>query len=338
MKRLAIDLRELRRPGTGIGRWTKNFLSMRGKLAPEVEVVAFGSFTDGVIAAVPGPAAPWTGLNLNDSLSREKVGLWLSPYFKIPFGLAVDAIATVHDTIPARTLTGPLLFTPRLRFALSKAWMVATVSYESKRELIEDYHVPEPKIILARNSIGPAFSPFIQPGDLDFLAGLGLRPREYLLTVIDDRPHKNLATIEEAFGRGAGSAGEEVPVVVVGTRRTDLPFPLRRVSTLADGELAILYRQSRAVLHPALEEGFGLPALEAMASGVPLILSDIPTMREIAGECASYVGPLDVDGWRSAPRASAVHPSALARVEEFHPEKTYAQLWKTILDRLTEIS
>lgn len=103
-------------------------------------------------------------------------------------------------------------------------------------------------------------------------------PRDYVLTVGEDRPHKNLALV----------------------RRLGVPW--QRADGASDAELAALYAGARALLVPSLDEGFGLPVLEAFARGVPVVASDIPVLREVSGGLATLVPVNDVDAWRRAVR------------------------------------
>ncbi len=329
MRKLAVDLRELRRPGTGIGRWISNALDAKRALAPDIRVLGLGGYREGVDVALDAPAGPWIGARLNRMLEREKAGLWLSPYFKIPPGLGIPALATVHDTIPATILHRRLAFTWRLRMTLKAAAGIVTVSEASRRDLIENWGVAPERIVLALNSAGRVFTPAPAPDDRRALADLGLEPRSFFLVVSDDRPHKNLETLIQAF-----SGRSMPPVVVAGTRREDLPAPFIRMPDVNDRRLAALYRNARALLHPALMEGFGLPALEAMACGSAVILADIPSLREIAGDLARYVEPRDVQGWRAAVADPPAAGGVLERAALFGGERTYYALWEEIRRRL----
>jgi glycosyltransferase involved in cell wall biosynthesis len=327
--RLAVDLRELRRPGTGIGRWTRNLLGIRDRLAPDVPVLGIGAWTDGLAAAIQAPSWPWVGARLNPLLERERAALWLSPFYKLPPGLSIPAFVTVHDTIPATIPHRRPYFTIRLMHAVKAAARVVTVSEVSRADLIENWGVAPEKILLARNSVGSRFTPQAAADEAAVLHACGLKSGGYFLVVSDDRPHKNLATLIAAF------AGRDLPpVVCVGTKRDDLPAPLRRLTVLDDNRLAVLYRNARALLHPALQEGFGLPPLEAMACGAAVILADIPPLREIAGDAAGYVPPLDQDAWRAAAASPPPAAGVLDRARLFRPETTYADLWMTIRTRL----
>lgn len=320
MSVLGIDLRELRRPGTGIGRWTSNFLEQRARRGAGIEVVGFGAYSPSVDVSRAWPS-PWA---LPKVLRDEKVTLWLSPYFKIPLNLPVPAIITVHDTIPATILHRKLSFSLRLKSALRRAAAVATVSDASKRDLIDNWNVHPSRIIMARNSVGKHFTPKKTAADAPFLRRWGLSEKGFLLTVSDDRPHKNLATLIKAF------TGTSLPVVIVGTKRQDLPSPFLGIPVLDDTDLAILYRNTRALLHPALAEGFGLPPLEAMASGAPVIASDIPVMREIIGEGGRFVGALDDAAWRDAAAEPLPNHGVIEQAKKFRGEETYKALWDEI--------
>jgi alpha-1,3-rhamnosyl/mannosyltransferase len=329
-RRLAVDLRELRRSNTGIGRWIRNFLAERERLAPEIEVVGVGRFHESVSIAVPGPHGPWFGASLNRLIERDRIGLWLSPYFKIPPGLSCPAIATVHDTIPASILHRRLAFTLRLRLTLRQAWRIATVSEATRLDLVGNWGVPPEKIILAPNSPSRIFSPKIGDDDQLLLERWNLRSRDFLLVVSDDRPHKNLETLFRAL------AGTARPVVVVGTRREDLPPPFLAIPDANDAILSILYRHALRLLHPALQEGFGLPPLEAMASGTSCILARILSLEEVGGDAAVYVDPLDEAGWREAVATLAEKGDPLDRAARFDARRSSEDLWRTIRETLSD--
>lgn len=212
--------------------------------------------------------------------------------------------------------------------------MIATVSDVSRRDLIENWGVLPHRIIMARNCVGKRFSPSLTSRDLPFLRQWGLASKNYLLAVLDDRPHKNLATLLRAF-----TGLDMPPIVIVGTKKNsgrdrDLPAPFFRISSLDDDHLAILYRHARALLHPALMEGFGLPPLEAMASGTPVIVSDIPIMHEIVGTCGRFVQPTDVAGWRSAVLDPPSSEGVTEQAARFRGEETYSGLWTEITKRM----
>jgi glycosyltransferase involved in cell wall biosynthesis len=120
------------------------------------------------------------------------------------------------------------------------------------------------------------------------------------------QPRKNVAVLVEAFRRAVADGDLPHVLVLVGAEGwlADAPRGATgagdRVITpgaLARGPLRALYAGAELFAFPSLHEGFGLPALEAMAQGTPALLSDVPALREVAGDAAAFVDPADVDGW-----------------------------------------
>lgn len=148
-------------------------------------------------------------------------------------------------------------------------------------------------------------------------------PERYVLFVGTVEPRKNLPTLLAAFETWHGTrAGGSASLVLCGGTgwKTDDLAPrieaaraagwLHHLGYLPEAQLAGLYRDALWVALPSLYEGFGLPAVEAMAWGVPLLLSDIPVLREVGGDAALYAPADDVDAW-AALLATALDPPAL---------------------------
>ena len=128
-----------------------------------------------------------------------------------------------------------------------------------------------------------------------------VRDRPYLLTVATLEPRKNLVLLAEAFRRSG--LGRTPDLVVVGRAGWgERPEHVEVVSGLDDSGLAAAYAGADALLLPSLYEGFGLPVVEAMQSGLPVVCSDLPVLREVSGGFATYVDPHDVQAWANAIR------------------------------------
>jgi alpha-1,3-rhamnosyl/mannosyltransferase len=208
-----------------------------------------------------------------------------------------------------------------LRQALRAAHAVVAVSEFTKREVAELAGVPRERIHVIPNGVDPLFTP-------DGPAAVG----SYVLAVATLEPRKNLARVVEA----ARLAGVELRVV--GARGWGGVDVAGWVGEVTDADLAELYRGARCVLYPSLYEGFGLPVMEAMASGVPVVTSRGTALEEVAGDAAVLVDPLDVeaiaDGITQAGRRRAeLVPLGLVRAGEFTWERAADQveaLWKEI--------
>jgi glycosyltransferase involved in cell wall biosynthesis len=147
-----------------------------------------------------------------------------------------------------------------------------------------------------------------------------LLPDRYVLNVGVRRPHKNQATIVRAIARLRGLR-PAVHLVLVGDRDERFPDPIPRfvedlgvedlvvrLAGVDDASLLLLYGGAAAFAFPSLMEGFGLPILEAMAAGTPVVASDVPAVAETAAGGARLVPPLDVDAWADAIREIVTTP------------------------------
>jgi glycosyltransferase involved in cell wall biosynthesis len=198
----------------------------------------------------------------------------------LPPFLNAPAVVTVHDLSFERdpTLMGRadrMVFRTLVPRAVRKARRVLTVSERTRRDLEELYGVPPEKIVVVANGVDPRFSP-------------GGAPRDYLLYVGAVQARKDpLAALEAA--RDAG-----LRLVVVGPEKE--PELARRLRSegaevrgyVDDGELVRLYREAAALVFPSRYEGFGLPVLEALASGTPVVATPDPAVQEVAGDAAVY--------------------------------------------------
>ena len=182
---------------------------------------------------------------------------------------------------------------------------VLAVSEFTKNEAVELLGVPAERVTVIGNAVDPVFSP-----SNSLLLG------DYVLAVGTLEPRKNLRRVAEA----AAQAGVELRVVGArGWGGVETPW---WVGEVGDDELAELYRGARALVFPSLYEGFGIPVLEAMASGTPVVTSAGGATEEIAGGAAVLVDPLDVDAIAAgiedaAARRDELRALGLARAETY---------------------
>jgi glycosyltransferase involved in cell wall biosynthesis len=242
--------------------------------------------------------------------------------FRGPLRAPVPFTVTLHDLGLVRH---PELF-PRWhrwtgRAAIGRvaraADRVLAVSEFTKREAVELLGVPHERVVVIGNAVEPLFSP----------AASGARG-EYVLAVATLEPRKNLRRVAEAAMR----AGVELRVAGArGWGGVETPGWIGEVS---DEQLVELYRGARALVYPSLYEGFGLPVLEAMACGTPVVASRGSAMEEVALGAAVLVDPYDVESIAAGiaeadTRRAELRDLGLARAAEF--------TWTGVADRVEAV-
>ena len=251
----------------------------------------------------------WTHLRLSIELAWRRPDVLFVPAHVVPL-VHPRTVVTIHDLgyrpFPeAHPPLSRLYLDWSTRWSARVAHRVLVPSAATARDLTSAYGTPPERIVVVPHSYHPRFRPLPPPDVERGLARLGIA-RPYLLSVGTLQPRKNLARTLEAF---AALVARGVPhrLVLVGRRgwlvdplfaalgRSDSPLRGRVELTgyLADDDLPIVYTGAEALVFPSLYEGFGLPALEAMACGTPVLTSNTSSLPEVVGDAALTVDPLD---------------------------------------------
>jgi glycosyltransferase involved in cell wall biosynthesis/peptidoglycan/xylan/chitin deacetylase (PgdA/CDA1 family) len=313
---------------------------------------AFAGMPDVLVVPLPertrsfAQRTVWREAQLPALLRRHDADVLLAPVPELPLRrLSTATIAVIHDVsqIAAPELYGWakwIRFSVGHRHILATADAVVCVSHATLMALrysvsdsVEHVHV-----------IGEA------PQSLPALEEPGWRPRPYLLVVGRLVPHKNLPTLVDGFAR-SGLAGE-LDLVLSGpaderaraslerlSERHGVAHQVEQLGFLPPERLAVAYRHATALALPSVIEGFGLPVLEAMSVGTPVVASGLPALHEVAGDAALFVDrPLDPDAWAEALRRLArdgalrdrLSRAGLERAAMFSWERTAADFGRLI--------
>ena len=363
--RVGLLIYGLDRPFTGIGRYTleltRALMSRQGDL--ELVLLVAGSLgplseAKGVHrASLPGcrllPGLVTLGNVLIPLLARRlALDVVHDPTGVTPFLFGAGGaktVVTVHDVFPwsypgTSMPLETLIYRYWLPYLLRRQDAIITVSQASKADIVRFLRIPEGKVHVVYEGVSGAYRPAL-PSEIRAVRGRYGLPEGYILFVGSVERRKNLHGLLRAYAR-VRKAGERRPLVVVGGKRGDYPdleATLRGLGLegqviftgyLPEPDLSALYSGADLFVFPSLYEGFGLPVLEAMACGTPVVCSDVASLPEVAGDAALLVNPHDVDALAEAIRLALTDESlreelrrkGLERVKQFTWERTVREM------------
>jgi alpha-1,3-rhamnosyl/mannosyltransferase len=258
---------------------------------------------------------------------RPAHDLWHAPYFVRPLAGVRRAVVTAYDLIPALHRWKWALKT-RLSFRLAKR--IVAISEATREALVAQLGIGRSRIDVAPLAADERFTPRRRPGDL---------PERYVLYVGTNKPHKNVDALVAAWRRLSPA---DTTLVIAGREDPRFPSPRQRyagdvrcLGDVADEDLPALMSGALCFVFPSLHEGFGLPPLEAMACGTPVLASNRTSIPEVVGDAGLLVEPDEealADGLRRLLSDAALRDElrrrGLARAAQF--------TWKRTAERTLE--
>jgi len=339
---VAVDLRALVPALTGIGVYTRSLLlalaERNGSDRNGLDYVGMAhrppreaGELEAAGVRIEHQAAPlgvlWQQLRLPRRLARGDVDLFWSPLTTLPMRCPVPAVVTVHDLtamlLPeAHTLKVRWSLLPFLRPSFERARRLVAVSQATARDVA--FHFPQcaDKIRVVYSGIDPEF----RPGKPDEIAAtrreLGA-PRGYILCVGTLEPRKNVGALVDAWEALRREDPEVPPLVLAGPygwgserlarRIADLaPAGLTALGRVDKSRLVRLFQAARIFVYPSVYEGFGFPAAEALACGVPVIASNGSSLPEVVGDAGLLVNPGDAGALAAGLQALLANPERSA--------------------------
>jgi glycosyltransferase involved in cell wall biosynthesis len=362
--RLAIEITTCTPSRTGVGYYTEHLVDalLETRRAGDDVVLLSNRMPAPELAARWSPhlrvsglgvRAAWMQWDVPRLLAESRIDAAVFPNYVVPLGSPCPTLVVVHDLAILRmpehfTLRKRLLMGAMLRQSLASASVIATVSEASQRDIVSLFGAL-PGARRDRIAILPgAAHPSSRPASPEVVAAVRARHgllRPYVLTVGTLEPRKDLPTLLRAFDRLGPEADHDL--VVVGgrgwkdrniVRALEARAASQRVRWLGyvgESDLAALYTGADLFAFAARLEGIGLPVLEAMACGTPVISSDIAALREVGGDVPRYVPSGDDAAFARAIVEALADPGGLAaaraagppRAEHFSWTRTAEMLW-----------
>ncbi|HTC48155.1 MAG TPA: glycosyltransferase family 1 protein [Candidatus Aquilonibacter sp.] len=251
------------------------------------------------VSLTSNPAAPLDALRLARALGKlTSSDLFFSPGYNTPLYCSAPFIFTIHDLSHVycaenTSLAIQLYYATIMKRACRRAAKILTVSEFTRGQIIAWSGVSPQKVFNVGCGVDAAYKP---EGD-----SYGL-PFQYLLCVSNRKPHKNEFRVVEAFAKAR--LDPEIHLVFTGNVTPELDYPIKKhslqsrvqfVGMVPEEKLPALYRGAEALIFPSLYEGFGLPVLEAMACGTPVVTSKVTALPEIAGDATVLVDPTSIE-------------------------------------------
>lgn len=318
----------LDRPLTGIGRYAVELVSALAGLIDDVDITLLKPFPGSVIALERQLRTVRFYGRLLPSLmtvgppqiaavaARYKLNVVHDPFgvspFLVPRSVArFGRVVTIHDMVPfvfpeTHAKLTNLLFHHYLPLTLRHVDHVITDSVSSRRDIIRFYRLDPERISVIPIGLASHFTPASSEDIKHVLRRHDVNP-PYLLTVGSLNPRKNLETLFEAYGvlklRGlphslvvVGPTAWKSKGIFTRLRELGLEDSVMMTGYVDDGDLPALYSGADAFVFPSLYEGFGLPPLESMACGTPVVTSNTSSLPEVVGDAGIMVDPRDVAG------------------------------------------
>ncbi|MPZ14452.1 MAG: glycosyltransferase [Chloroflexi bacterium] len=369
--RIGVDYTAAINQSAGVGRFVRSLFSALLEVDQENEYIFVHAAPNAGRTAVP-PSAPnaavrelrfrerfmtvlWHRLNLPLplDLATGRVDVFHAPDFALPPLRHGASVVTIHDLA---FLTYPECADARLRAYLervvprsvARADYVVTVSENTRNDVICLLDVDPDRVIVVPGGVDPVFEPASDEAVHEARSAHGLS-EPYLLALGVIEPRKNYPRLIEAYSRFRSRTGLKHELVIAGARgwlseetfrqaaRSAFPSEIRFTGFVPDVHLPALYTGAEVLVYPSLYEGFGLPVLEAMACGTPVVCSNVAAFPEFAGDAALLVTPEDPEAIADAIERICLDTALRGTLRDRGIQRARAYQWRPSAERLLQV-
>lgn len=372
--RIGFDAKRAFHNYSGLGNYSRNVIHQLGSLYPDNEYYLYNPKPGKALRGFPPPgtivhepegfinrkfASLWRGWKLSSVLERDRIDIYHGLSNELPFGINAFSgrkVVTIHDLIFLKypNLYKPAdraIYTAKFRYSAKLADSIIAISEQTKRDIVEYFNTDPTKIEVIYQDCAPVF----YQQDLSMAAKLEIErkydlPDEYILYVGTIEERKNLLSILKAMD----AYQITLPLVVVGKptfyKKEVIDFIVKKrmnhisfIDYAQQEDLPEIYKKANVFLYPSSYEGFGIPVLEALNSGTPVITSRGSCLQETGGDAALYADPLNIQelgaGIKQVLEDAALRSSMIEKGKKhalnFRPEITTRKLFK-LYEKLME--
>jgi glycosyltransferase involved in cell wall biosynthesis len=362
--RIAIDVRKLH--DYGIGTYVRNLVSELARQDDSAQYVLLCRPADEAFVRALGPrfrpiverAGHYSAreqLTVPLALTRARIDLFHAPHYVVSPLTTCRYVVTIHDCIHLRfpqylpNRAAYYYARTMMTMAARRAARVLTVSEASKDDILHYLRVPAEKVEVIYNALDERLAAAPTPDEINRVRDRFLLTSPFVLYTGNIKPHKNVDRLIEAFSILRRRGFEHVKLLIIGdeiskyqnlrrlVHRFQLHQQVRFLGFVPDETLSALYRLAAVFVFPSLYEGFGLPPLEAMAAGAPVITSNVSSLPEVVGDAALLIDPMDAgaiaDAMARVLQDDALRASLIGR--GYARVKTFS--WRRSVARVREV-
>ena len=350
--RVAIDNRAVIH--SGIGNYSAILLSLLPKVNKDIETIAYednltvnrqglwNKYINGFRRVIKDQ------ITIFGWVRRQNIEIFHNPRNTgVPIFCPCKVVVTIHDVIPhvfpkfyLSNYIEHLYYEVMIRLSIYRSDKIITISEFSKQELIKYYQVPADKIVVIPLACSDKFR-VLDHESIEKVKTKYQLKRPYILTIGGSEYRKNVKTVLEAYDK---ELNKQYDLIVIGGswRGRDLANEykdkdgIKFLTGIPDDDLVALYNGATVFVYASIYEGFGLPLLEAMQSGTPVIAADSSCLYEVAGDAAVYFRPVDVIELKKRIKAVLIDcrhcndmiSAGFARAQLYSWEKTIARTYE----------
>jgi glycosyltransferase involved in cell wall biosynthesis len=326
---IGFDAKRLFHNFTGLGNYSRTLVANLKRFNPDTRITLFTPKGKKLPRTEPffdakkyqlceGGGSAWRTWSVYKDVNKYGPDIFHGLSHQIPFSsdnLNCRTVVTMHDLIHRiRPKDFPsldrMIYERKCKYACANADRIIAISENTKQDIIKYYKTPEDKIDVVYQSCDPQFSSPVSDEDIIEARGLFSLPETYILYVGSLIPRKNLYRIVEAMN--TIPADDRVPLLIIGSGRRYMGKIVRYIQKhklgpwvdfLGDVPFRLfpaIYHEALGLIYPSLYEGFGLPIIEALSVGIPVITANSSSLPEAGGDVSTYVDACSIDQIREA--------------------------------------